>query len=92
MGYTHVEIMQLHEHPLDKSSGNQATEYYSSISRHRDSIELKELINKLHKNDICRYEVKSFLISNAMYWIREFNEAVYKNFPGVVTVAEESFT
>ena len=182
MGYTHVEIMPVNEHPLDKSWGYQITGYYSPTSRYGDAKGLKNLINNLHKEDIgvifdwvpghfCkdehglayfdgtatyeygaswksenkgwgtnnfdlgRPEVKSFLISNACYWIDEFhvdglrvdavsnmlyldygrnygewepniygkngnleaidflknfNKTVKSNFPGVITIAEES--
>ena len=182
MGYTHVEIMPVNEHPLDKSWGYQITGYYSPTSRYGDAKGLKNLINDLHKEDIgvifdwvpghfCkdehglayfdgtatyeygaswksenkgwgtnnfdlgRPEVKSFLISNACYWIDEFhvdglrvdavsnmlyldygrnygewepniygkngnleaidflknfNKTVKSNFPGVITIAEES--
>lgn len=120
MAYTHVEFMPLCEYPLDASWGYQITGYYSINSRYGNALDLKELINELHKNDIgvildwvpghfCRdehglfkfdgtptyeyeetwkadnkgwgtanfdlgkNEVKSFLISNAFYWIKEFH-------------------
>ncbi|MDZ5255376.1 1,4-alpha-glucan branching protein GlgB [Clostridium sp. LIBA-8841] len=120
MGYTHVELMPLNEHPLDASWGYQGTGYYSVTSRYGDVKGLKKLINALHKEDIgiildwvpghfCKDEqglymfdgtptyeyeegwkadnkgwgtfnfdlgkpeVKSFLISNAFYWINEFH-------------------
>ena len=182
MGYTHVEIMPVNEHPLDASWGYQITGYYSPTSRFGDARGLKNLINNLHKEgigvildwvpshfckdkhglayfdgtatyeyaanwkadnrgwgtsnfDLGKPEVKSFLISNAVYWINEFhvdglrvdavsnmlyldydrsegqwepniygqngnleamdflktfNEIIATNFPGVITVAEES--
>lgn len=120
MGYTHVELMPLHEHPLDKSWGYQAVGYYAATSRHGDLRGLKKLIDKFHEYkigvildwvaghfckdahglinfdggptyeyqdynkannqgwgahnfDLGRNEVRSFLISNALYWIREFH-------------------
>ncbi len=120
MGYTHVEFMPLHEHPLDKSWGYQATGFYSATSRHGDLVGLKKLIDTLHQHnigvildwvpghfckdeqglinfdggatyeyqdyrkannqgwgthnfDLGRNEVRSFLISNALYWIEEFH-------------------
>ncbi len=120
MGFTHVELMPLHEHPLDKSWGYQAVGYYAPTSRHHDVVGLKKLIDKFHELgigvildwvaghfctdqhglinfdgtptyeyqdynkannkgwgahnfDLGRNEVKSFLISNALYWINEFH-------------------
>ena len=120
MGYTHVEIMPLVEHPLDASWGYQGTGYYSPTSRYGKLEGLKKLINRLHEEDIgiimdwvpghfckdahglykfdgtptyeyqdewraenkgwgtCNFdlgrpEVKSYLISNALYWYREFH-------------------
>ena len=120
MEYTHVEIMPLMEHPLDKSWGYQITGYYSVTSRYGDMDDFRYLIDELHKAgigvildwvpghfcrdshglymfdgtptyeyqeawradnkgwgtsnfDLGRPEVKSFLISNALYWIKEFH-------------------
>lgn len=120
MGYTHVQIMPLVEHPLDESWGYQGVGFYSVTSRYGNLEGFKELVNELHKKNIsiildwnpgyfCRDshglyrfdgtptyeyeegwkaenkgsgtvnfdlgkpEVKSFLISNALYWLREYH-------------------
>ena len=120
MGYTHIELMPLHEHPLDKSWGYQSTGYYAATSRHGNLVGLKKLVDQLHRAgigvildwvaghfgqdehglinfdgtpcyeyqdywrahnkgwgahnfDLGRNEVKSFLISNALYWLNEFH-------------------
>ena len=120
MGYTHIELMPLIEHPLDASWGYQGIGYYSATSRYGKLEELKELIDALHQKgigvildwvpghfcrdehglymfdggptyeyeegwksdnkgwgtsnfDLGKSEVKSFLISNALFWLREFH-------------------
>ena len=120
MGYTHVEIMPIVEHPLDASWGYQGTGYYSPTTRYGNLEGVKKLIDALHNEDIgvifdwvpghfckdanglykfdgapayeyqegwraenkgwgtCNFdlgrpEVKSYLISNALYWLREFH-------------------
>lgn len=120
MGYTHVELMPIMEHPLDNSWGYQITGFYSATSRYGNANGLKELIDELHRNsigvildwvpghfckdshglymfdgtptyeyaegwkadnkgwgtcnfDLGRPEVRSFLISNALYWLREYH-------------------
>lgn len=120
MGYTHVEIMPIMEHPLDKSWGYQVTGFYSPTSRHGNANGLRELVDEFHRYgigvildwvpghfckdthglymfdgsptyeyaeawkaenkgwgtcnfDLGRPEVRSFLISNALYWLREFH-------------------
>ena len=120
MGYTHVELMPIMEHPLDNSWGYQITGFYAATSRFGNANGLKELIDEFHRNDIgvildwvpghfckdtqglykfdgtatyeyeeewkaenigwgtCNFdlgrpEVRSFLISNALFWIREYH-------------------
>lgn len=52
MGYTHIEILPITEHPLDKSWGYQTVGYYSSSSRYGNPNEFKAFIDKCHENEI----------------------------------------
>ncbi len=115
MGYTHIEILPIMEHPLDASWGYQVTGYYSATSRHGHAVDFKYFIDRCHqegigvildwvpghfcpdshglcnfngtmlyeseihpdwgtyKFDFGRGQVKSFLLSNAMFWLDEFH-------------------
>lgn len=52
MGFTHIELLPIAEHPLDESWGYQITGFYSVTSRYGTPEDFQYFVDVMHQHDI----------------------------------------
>ncbi len=52
LGFTHIELLPITEHPLDDSWGYQTTGYFAPTSRHGSPDDLKYFIDRCHQEGV----------------------------------------
>jgi len=83
MGFTHIEIMPLTQHPTDESWGYQATGFFSADSRYGNPFQLMSFVDRFHQAGIgVILDFAPVHFGNDDWALREFDGTPLYEYPG----------
>lgn len=52
LGFTHIQLMPIAEHPLDESWGYQTSHYFAPTARHGDPHQFRAFVDRCHRSGV----------------------------------------